>query len=175
MIYTLLFTGLPCSGKTTLTNALHYECGEIYNRICHLDGDSFRKTYCKDLGFSPEDRRENLRRAAEKAKSGNRKEFDVLASFIAPTSKVREMVREIIGEGFRLVYVKCLLKVCEERDIKGMYAKARRGEIEMFTGIDAPYEEPMNPDLVVNTYENDLDECVRELKEFYDELREPKI
>jgi adenylylsulfate kinase len=113
------------------------------------------------LGFSPEDRKENLRRIACVAKLFNENGNFVIASFVSPTDELRQMVKNIIGN-FKLVFVKCSQKVCEQRDVKGMYKKARDGEIKDFTGISAPFEEPLNPDIVVDTESNNLEDCVRE-------------
>ena len=163
---TIWFTGLPCSGKTTLANRLKEEIDNSdRGYICRrLDGDDVRGKLNVDLGFSEEDRKENLRRVAHLAKYENENGGMVLASFVSPTNEMREKVKEIIGKDhMKLVYVKCNLKECERRDVKGMYAKARKGEIKQFTGIDAPFEEPRNPDLIINTEKKDLEKCVQEI------------
>ena len=127
--------GLPCSGKTTLAEGL------IGPKTVHLDGDYLRDTLNSDLGFSKADRTENLRRAAGVARALNDQGFDVVASFITPYRSQRELIAaELVDVSF--VYVNAPLDVCEERDVKGMYEQARAGEIEGFTGIDAPFEEP---------------------------------
>ena len=127
--------GLPCAGKTTLAEGL------IGPKTVHLDGDYLRDTLNSDLGFSKEDRTENLRRAAGVARALNDQGFDVVASFITPYRSQRELIAAEL-EDVSFVYVNAPLEVCEERDVKGMYGKARAGEIEGFTGIDAPFEEP---------------------------------
>jgi len=160
MAYTLWLTGLPCSGKTTIAK-------ELVKKIdaYHINGDEARRALTKDLGFSEEDRYENLRRVAEVCRILNKAGVDVVATFISPTEQARGMVKDII-EGysdFILVHIKCPLEVCENRDVKGMYAKARRGEIKEFTGVSAPYEDPKNPDLVVGTSSETIDQSVNEI------------
>jgi adenylylsulfate kinase len=127
--------GLPCSGKTTLAEGL------VGPKTVHLDGDYLRDTLNTDLGFSKEDRTENLRRAAGVAEGLNKQGFDVVASFITPYESQREMVREKVAT-VAFIHVKAPIEVCEERDVKGMYEQARDGKIENFTGVDAPFEEP---------------------------------
>ncbi|WP_129113713.1 adenylyl-sulfate kinase [Halegenticoccus tardaugens] len=127
--------GLPCSGKTTLAEGL------IGPSTVHLDGDYLRNTLNSDLGFSKEDRTENLRRAAGVAQALNEQGFDVVASFITPYRSQRELIAEKI-EDVSFIHVNAPIEVCEDRDVKGMYERARKGEIEGFTGIDAPFEEP---------------------------------
>ena len=134
--------GLPCSGKTTLAEGL------IGPETVHLDGDYLRNTLNSDLGFSKEDRTENLRRAAGVARALNNQGFDVVASFITPYRSQRELIAESL-ENVSFVYVNAPLEVCEKRDVKGMYEQARNGEIEGFTGIDAPFEEPERPEVEV--------------------------
>ena len=158
---TLWLTGLPCAGKTTLGKRLKEELDNRGYNTTHLDGDDVRSALNEDLAFSQEDRGENLRRVAHVAKLFNKSGMFVIASFISPTNELREMVRNIIGN-FKLVYVKCDLNVCEQRDTKGMYRSARLGEIPEFTGISAPFEEP-NPDIVVDTENKNVEECVREI------------
>ncbi|GAA0196244.1 adenylyl-sulfate kinase [Haladaptatus pallidirubidus] len=132
---TIWLFGLPCSGKTTLAEGL------IGPNTVHLDGDYLRNTLNTDLGFSKEDRSENLRRAAGVAQALNEQEFDVVASFITPYRSQRELIAEKV-EDVSFIYVNAPVEVCEERDIKGMYEQARKGEIKGFTGIDAPFEVP---------------------------------
>ncbi|QLG60347.1 adenylyl-sulfate kinase [Halorarum salinum] len=132
---TIWLFGLPCSGKTTLAEGL------LGPSTVHLDGDYLRNTLNSDLGFSKEDRTENLRRAAGVAQALNEQGFDVVASFITPYRSQRDLIAETI-ENVSFVYVNAPVEVCEERDVKGMYEQARNGEIEGFTGIDAPFEEP---------------------------------
>jgi adenylylsulfate kinase len=159
---TIWITGLPCSGKTTIAKRLE---GELLNRgyrVAHLDGDDVRQKLNSDLGFSPEDRRENLRRIAHVAQLFNEKGNFVIASFVSPTNEYRRMIRSII-ENMKLVYLKCSIEECERRDTKEMYQKARTGEIKEFTGISAPFEEPENPDLVLDTEKLDPEECVKRI------------
>lgn len=152
---TVWFIGLPCSGKTTLSEALYRTPTTI-----HLDGDILRKGLCKDLGFSAKDRRENLRRAAEVCKIMNEWGHNATAAFITPTKALRQQVRDII-DNVVMVYVKCPIEVCEERDVKGMYAKARTGEIKDFTGISDPFEEADDDaDIILDTSELTVAECM---------------
>jgi adenylylsulfate kinase len=127
--------GLPCAGKTTLAEGL------VGPNTVHLDGDYLRDTLNTDLGFSKEDRTENLRRAAGIAQGLNKQGFDVVASFITPYESQREMIREKVSS-ITFIHVTAPISVCEERDVKGMYEQAREDEIENFTGVDAPFEEP---------------------------------
>lgn len=158
---TLWLTGLPCAGKTTLAKRVKEELDNRGYNTVHLDGDDVRGELNEDLGFSPEDRKENLRRVAHVARLFNQNGIFVIASFVSPTNKLREMIKEIV-DNFKLVYVKCDLGICEQRDIKGMYRRARLGEIPEFTGISAPFEEP-NADIVVDTQVNNdnVEECVK--------------
>lgn len=164
---TLWLTGLPCSGKTTLGKRLKDELDRAGYRTMHLDGDDLRGALNQDLGFSPEDRKENLRRAAHVARLFNQNDTFVIASFVSPTDELREMAREIIGN-LKLVYLKCDLSVCEERDTKGMYKRARLNEIPEFTGVSAPFEEPKDPYLIVDTQHKNVEECVKEVLEALD-------
>jgi adenylylsulfate kinase len=145
-------TGLSGSGKSTianeLTNILHNQGKLVYI----LDGDNVRMGLNKDLGFSDDDRKENIRRIAEVAKLMSDAGVIVITAFISPFREERENAKEIIGDdNFIEVYVEASLSVCESRDPKGLYKKARAGQIKMFTGIDSPYEEPLTPNLVVST------------------------
>ena len=161
---TIWLTGLPCSGKTTIADRLKEELDNIQGyRPVRLDGDLIRGKgkLNEDLGFSDRDRLENLRRIAHISRMFNDNRSTIISSFVSPTGEMRRYVKEIIGpERFKLIYVECPLNVCEERDVKGLYAKARKGEIPDFTGISAPFEPPSQPNLVVNTNEQDLEECV---------------
>jgi len=159
---TLWFTGLPCSGKTTLSRRLKEELDNRGFKTVHLDADDIRNKLNADLGFSPADRKENLRRVAHVAELFNENGNLVIASFVSPAEEYRQMAKEIIGN-FKLVFVKCSPKTCEERDVKGMYKKARNGQIKDFTSVSAPFEEPANPDIVVDTEHSSLEECVSEI------------
>lgn len=148
--FTLWFTGLPCSGKTVLANAVAEVLNAKGMKVERLDGDIVRKNLTRDLGFSEEDRNMNIERVTFVAKLLTRNGVAVLASFVSPYNKIRSYSRKEISD-YILVYVKCSLKECEARDVKGMYAKARAGEIKDFTGIDHPFEEPDNADITVET------------------------
>jgi len=155
--FTLWFTGLACSGKSVLADAVAEDLKRKGMKVERLDGDIVRKSLTKDLGFTEEDRNKNIERVTFVAKLLTRNGVAVLASFISPYNKIRAYSRKEIGN-YILVYVKCSLEVCEERDVKGMYAKARAGEIKDFTGIDHPFEEPDNPDIVVETDKQTVEE-----------------
>ena len=156
---TLWFTGLSGSGKSTLAHAVENALFERGCRTYVLDGDNIRHGLNKNLGFSPEDREENIRRIGEVAKLFNDAGVIALTAFISPYRADRDKARQIAVEGrFLEIYVKCDLSVCEERDPKGLYKKARAGEIKEFTGISAPYEEPTTPELVVDTGKESLEE-----------------
>lgn len=150
--FLIWFTGLSGSGKSTIANALNQCLLEKKIHTCILDGDSVRKGLSSDLTFSPEDRRENIRRIAEVASLMiNHAGLVVLGAFISPYKRDRERIREIVGaDKYIEVYVSTPLEVCEEQDVKGLYKKARAGIIKDFTGIDAPYEEPSTPDIVID-------------------------
>lgn len=155
------FTGLSGSGKSTLANLLEQH---LHAQGCHtylLDGDNVRHGLNRDLGFTEADRVENIRRIAEVAKLMVDAGLIVLASFISPFRAERQLARSLFEEGeFVEVYVDTDLAECERRDIKGLYAKARRGELKNFTGIDSPYEVPEHPELVVNTQHQTPEECI---------------
>ncbi len=146
------FTGLSGAGKSTLAHALE---GELYKMKCRtyvFDGDNVRHGLCGDLGFSDADRTENIRRVGEIAKLTVDAGLITMAAFISPIKKDRDCVRGLLEpEDFIEVYCRCSLSVCEKRDVKGFYRRARSGEISNFTGISSPYDEPENPDLVINT------------------------
>jgi len=158
--------GLSGAGKSTL--ALHLEQA-LYQKgflTQILDGDNLRNGLNNNLGFSEQDRLENIRRAAEVAKLFVNCGIVVIASFICPTHATQAMVRQIVGEDFIEIFVDCPLEVCEQRDVKGLYAKARAGLIKNFTGIDSPFEPPQFPDLVVKTHLLSLEECIKKIQEF---------
>ena len=154
-------TGLSGSGKSTVAIGVERE---LHNRgiLCRiLDGDNIRAGINSNLGFSEEDRRENIRRIAEIGKLFVDTGIVTIACFVSPTTKLREMARKIIGEkDFREVYIATPLDECERRDVKGLYARARRGEVKDFTGISAPFESPTNPDLSLDTSKMTLKEEV---------------
>jgi len=155
--FTLWFTGLACSGKTVLANAVAEELKKKGMKVERLDGDIVRKGLTRDLGFTDEDRRMNIERVTFVAKLLTRNGVAVLASFISPFNDIRAYSREEIGD-YILVYVKCSIEECERRDVKGMYAKARTGEIKEFTGIDSPFEEPNEADIIVKTDKQTVEE-----------------
>jgi len=165
----LWFTGLSASGKSTLANAV---AGALYERGCHtyvLDGDNIRHGLNKDLGFSPTDRVENIRRIGEVAKLFTDAGVLALTAFISPYREDRDKAREINGESFIEIYVKCDLNVCEERDPKGLYKKARAGEIPNFTGISAPYEEPEAAELTIDTSHETLEDSAARVIAYLEE------
>ena len=158
------FTGLSGSGQSTLAHEVE---NQLFAKGCWtivLDGDNIRFGLNKNLGFSPEDRKENIRRIGEVAKLFSEAGVITMTAFISPYKEDRDIAREIMPEGrFFEVYVEAPLDVCEERDPKGLYKKARAGEIKGFTGIDAPYEAPEKPELVVNTGSSDLKTCAKQV------------
>ena len=155
--------GLSGSGKSTLATGLENKLHQDRHFTVLLDGDNLRVGINNNLSFSPEDRLENIRRAAETAKLFASNGVVVICSFISPTNEIRDMAKQIIGESFYEVYVNCPIEICEQRDVKGLYAKARKGEIRNFTGIDAPFEEPHNPALEIKTNQMSLEESLNSL------------
>jgi adenylylsulfate kinase len=157
----LWFTGLSGSGKSTLSNAVEKKLNELGIRSYVLDGDNIRHGLNKDLGFNPDDRKENIRRIGEVARLFVDAGFIVITAFISPYQEDRQLARELVEQKeFHEVYVKCSLAECEKRDPKGLYHKARNGEIPQFTGISAPYEEPHKAELIVETDKQTIDESV---------------
>lgn len=155
------FTGLSGAGKSTLAHAVEEALHMQGRRTFVFDGDNVRHGLCADLGFSPEDRRENLRRAGEMARLFVDAGIVTLTAFISPMRADRERVRQIVGAGrFIEIFVACPLEVCEQRDVKGMYRRARSGEIPEFTGVSAPYEPPEAPALTVDTDKTSLTQSV---------------
>jgi adenylylsulfate kinase len=161
---TVWLTGLSGAGKSSIAGALERRLLEA-GRPCYLlDGDILRAGINRDLGFGPEDRRENIRRSAEIARLINEAGIVAIAAFISPYRADRAMAREIVGPArFVEVYVDAPLAVCEARDPKGLYRRARRGEVRDFTGVSAPYEAPTAPDLALATDRRSLEQCVEEL------------
>ena len=158
----LWFTGLSGSGKSTVANATEKILYDMGLQTYILDGDNVRIGLNKDLGFSPEDRTENIRRITEVAKLFADSGIIILTAFISPYREDRDKARDIISnEDFIEVFVSADLSVCESRDTKGLYKKARAGEIKGFTGIDAPYEAPLNPELIVETDKNNIESCAQ--------------
>lgn len=163
----LWFTGLSGSGKSTVAIALEREL-QKRGLLCRiLDGDNIRSGINKGLGFTAEDRRENIRRIAEVAKLFVDTGIITIAAFISPSNDLRRMASDIIGaEDFKEVYISTPLEVCEARDVKGLYAKARRGEIKNFTGISAPFEAPDHPALSIDTSKVSLEDSVKQILAF---------
>lgn len=160
----LWFTGLPSSGKSTLANEVEKVLVEHSCRTYILDGDNVRMGLCKDLGFSAEDREENIRRIGEVSKLFADAGEIVLSAFVSPYRKDRDAVRELVADGeFVEIFVSCPVEECEKRDVKGLYKKAREGVIKGFTGIDDPYEEPLSPEIVVDTEKSSMEECTRQI------------
>jgi adenylylsulfate kinase len=163
----LWFTGLSGAGKSTLANEVERRLHEKGVHTYLLDGDNIRHGINKDLGFSPEDRTENIRRIGEVAKLFVDAGVIVLTAFISPYRADRELARNLVEDGeFIEVYVKCALEECEKRDPKGLYKKAKAGEIPEFTGISAPYEEPENPELIIETDAQSLEACAEQVVEY---------
>ena len=164
--FVLWFTGLSGSGKSTLAHAVEKK---LYERGCRafvLDGDNVRHGLSSNLGFSEDDRKENIRRIGEAAKLMTEAGIIALTAFISPFRADREMVRGLFPHGeFIEVYCNASLEVCESRDVKGLYKKARAGEIKNYTGIDSPYETPINPEISVATDSDELDLCVEQILE----------
>ena len=157
--------GLSGSGKTTIARALE---NELYSKGIHtklLDGDNLRAGITNNLTFSLEDRVENIRRASEVSKLFMENGNVVICSLVSPTKEIRKQAQEIIGEGFREVFVNAPFEVCAERDVKGLYKKALAGKIKNFTGLDSPFEEAENPFIELRTHEKDLETCKNELLE----------
>lgn len=163
---TLWFTGLSGSGKSTVAIALEKALSEkgVFCRI--IDGDNVRCGLNAGLGFSPQDRKENIRRVAEVCRLFTQTGIVTIATFISPSRELRDMARNIIGaDDFMEVYVSTPLEECERRDVKGLYARARRGEIKEFTGVSAPFEAPLSPDVDIDTSRLGVEECVERILE----------
>lgn len=158
--------GLSGSGKSTLARSFENNLHKMGFLTQLLDGDNLRVGINNNLGFSEDDRVENIRRAAEVSKLFSNCGVITICSLISPTESIRKMAKEIIGEeSFYEVFVNCPLEVCESRDVKGLYAKARKGEIKNFTGIDSPFEQPISPNLELRTDLDDLEVCQTKLLE----------
>ncbi|MEM7163008.1 MAG: adenylyl-sulfate kinase [Bacteroidota bacterium] len=159
----LWFTGLSGSGKTSIAKWLERKLQEEGVLCAFLDGDNIRTGLSNNLGFSLEDRLENIRRIAEVAKLFNSNGLITIATFVSPTFKMRNLAKEIIGEDFHEVFINTPLEICEERDVKGLYKKARSGEIANFTGITSPFEEPETPFIEIRTENKEIEECGLEI------------
>lgn len=167
--FTLWFTGLPCSGKSTIANAVADELRKKRLKVERLDADIIRKHLWRELGYSKEDRDENIRRATYLAKLLTRNGVAVLTSFISPYTELRAYARREI-EDFVEVYVKCPVEVCIQRDDRGMYKKALAGEIQNFTGISDPYEEPPDPEVLIESDKESIEESVTKVMVKLDSL-----
>lgn len=162
-------TGLSASGKSTIATHVARRLFEEGSHVYVLDGDSLRQGLTRDLGFSPTAREENIRRAGEVAKLFRRAGFIVLAAFVSPYRKDRDFARSILDDGhFFEVYVNADLETCIERDPKGLYRKALKGEIREFTGVSAPYEPPLAPELVLNTMSQSVEQSVQSVLDLLD-------
>ncbi|MBB3112748.1 adenylylsulfate kinase [Paenibacillus phyllosphaerae] len=160
-------TGLPGAGKTTICRQTERELGRLGIRSVTLDGDQLRQGLCRDLGYSEQDRQENLRRAAEVAAMFAAAGFVVLVAMISPMRQARDQIRQRLqDDGFAEIYVDCPLALCEQRDPKGLYRKARSGEVRDFTGIDAVYEQPLNADLTLKTGHQSIEVSTEEFVAF---------
>lgn len=160
----LWFTGLSGAGKSTLAHAVEERLHQLGCRTYVLDGDNVRHGLCGDLGFSAQDRTENIRRIGEVAKLMIDAGVITLTAFISPFRADRERVRGMVMHGeFIEIYCHCPVEVCETRDVKGLYQRARAGEVKDFTGISSPYEAPLNPELAVDTATQPLDVCVTQV------------
>ena len=169
---TIWFTGLSGAGKTTISFALEEYLVARGIPSYGLDGDNVRTGLNKNLGFAPEDREENIRRVAEVGKLFADSGVVALCSFVSPYNKDRELARELhkeVGLPFFEIHVSTTLEECEKRDVKGLYKKARAGLIKGFTGIDQPYEVPVNPEVTINTVNRTVDDCVQQIVEILQE------
>lgn len=167
---TIWLTGLSGSGKSTIAVELEHALLENGHQAYILDGDNIRHGLNKNLGFSPEDRSENIRRIGEVSKLFTDANIITITAFISPYRQDRENARKLQKDGeFIEVYVKCPLDVCEQRDTKGLYKKARAGEVKEFTGISAPYEEPLNPEITIDTSKLSVEESTKAILSYLEE------
>jgi adenylylsulfate kinase len=157
------FVGLSGSGKSTVAKSVEIELNKLGYLTKLLDGDNLRTGINNNLGFSEEDRKENVRRAAEVSKLFAETGIITICSLISPTEEIRQQAKTIIGEDCKVVYINAPFEVCAERDVKGLYAKALRGEIKNFTGLDSPFEAPKNPFIEIKTHEESLEESSKKL------------
>jgi adenylyl-sulfate kinase len=158
----LWMTGLSGAGKSTLANALEQKLNIIGKHTYILDGDNLRHGLNSDLGFSEADRNENVRRSAEASKLMVDAGLIVIVGLISPFKNERDWARSLFKDNqFKEIYISTSLQECEQRDVKGLYEKARRGEVKDFTGIDSPYEPPENPDITINTEDKSVSDCVQ--------------
>ncbi len=169
--YTLWFTGLSGAGKTTITNLLVKQLHDRGSKIEVLDGDIVRENLSKGLGFSKEDRDINIRRIAFVADLLSRNDVPVITAAISPYEEIRQEARELMDGRFVEVYVKASVEECERRDVKGLYAKARSGEIKEFTGVSDPYEPPQNPEVTVETETQSPEQSAAQIIEYLESHR----
>jgi len=163
----LWFTGLSGAGKSTLAHAVEEQLYALNCKTYVLDGDNVRHGLCGDLGFSAADRTENIRRVGAVAKLMIDAGLITLTAFISPFRADRERVRAMVNDGdFIEIYCQCSIEVCESRDVKGLYKKARAGEVREFTGISSPYEAPRHPELVIDTANQSLERCVAQVIDY---------
>lgn len=168
----LWLTGLSGAGKSTLAHAIEERLHQLGYRTYVCDGDNIRHGLCGDLGFSPEARVENIRRIGEVAKLFIDAGVIVLTAFISPYRSDRQKARSLLAaDDFLEIYCRCSLAICEDRDVKGLYKRARAGKIKEFTGISAPYEEPENAELILDTDQNGVAQCVEEVLIFLRQRR----
>jgi adenylylsulfate kinase len=167
--FCLWFTGLSGSGKTTITTQLVKELRQRGSKLEVLDGDIVRENLSKGLGFSKEDRDTNIRRIAFVANLLSRNGVPVITAAISPYRDIRDEARQLMDGRFIEIYAKAPLEVCEERDVKGLYAKARSGEIKEFTGVSDPYEEPKDPELVIETDKQTPEESAQQILRYLEE------
>ncbi len=160
------FTGLSGAGKSTIAHGIEKILFEQGKQVIVLDGDVIRHGLCVDLSFSPTGRAENIRRIAELGAIFAKQGFICLCAFISPLKIYREMAQAIIEDNFHEIYISCSLEECEARDVKGYYKLAREGKIKNYTGISAPYEEPEDAALVVNTENRSIEDCVAKVQSF---------
>lgn len=160
------FTGLSGSGKSTIASELEAKLYDMGKLTYILDGDNIRYGLNSNLGFTKEDRSENIRRISEVCKLFVDVGIITIATFVSPFRYDRDRVRNLLGKDFVEVYVDCPLEICEGRDPKGIYKKARNGDIKNFTGIDSPYEVPENPEIILSTYKSSIDKCVDKILDY---------
>lgn len=175
MSFTLWFMGLPASGKSTLAKRVEKRLRDRDIAVENLDGDELRKNLHPDLGFTREEREINNRRTAFICRLLNRNGITTIVAMITPFRDAQQKAREIVEEEgeFHLIYVKASPEVCADRDPKGLYEQAKAGKLDNFTGVNHPFQEPLDPDLIVDTEERDPDACVREIMDYLkDELIE---
>ncbi len=167
--FCLWFTGLSGSGKSTITTHLVKELRSRGSKLEVLDGDVVRENLSKGLGFSKEDRDTNIRRIAFVANLLSRNDVPVITAAISPYREIRDEARQMMGDRFIEAYVKASVETCEERDVKGLYAKARAGEIKEFTGVSDPYEPPEDPELVLETEQQSPEESAQQILVYLEE------